>query len=117
MMLLLAQTFSKWLIIIDFQMNKAYIAKDLCVNKTKPKMHCNGNCQMMKKMAEEEKENSSPINTNNHKITSEETVYFHKTIVPTIVPIEEERLKYNSIYNFSKLYAPVSSIFRPPAVA
>ena len=40
-----------------FEMNEAYIAKELCVNKDKPQLHCNGKCYLMKKLKQaEEKE-------------------------------------------------------------
>jgi hypothetical protein len=52
---MLAQTFSRFFIIMDYELNKDYIAKNLCVNRNKPMMHCNGKCHMMKKMQQEEK--------------------------------------------------------------
>ena len=52
---LLAQTFSKLFVIIDFRVNQSYIAKYLCENKNKPQMHCNGQCVFMKKLKQEEK--------------------------------------------------------------
>jgi hypothetical protein len=30
--------------------NKAYVAKELCVNKTRPQMHCNGKCHLAKQL-------------------------------------------------------------------
>lgn len=50
----LAQTFSKGFIIADYYANTAAYARN-CINKTRPKMNCNGKCQMMKKIQEEEK--------------------------------------------------------------
>jgi len=52
----LMQTFSKAMIVAEYQLNREYIAKNLCVNKSRPKMHCNGRCHMMKKMKQEEKQ-------------------------------------------------------------
>lgn len=52
---MLAQTFSRFFIIMDYELNKDYITKNLCVNRNKPMMHCNGKCHMMKKMQQEEK--------------------------------------------------------------
>ena len=49
-----AQTFSAPFIRLDYYFNQADYAKN-CVNKARPKMHCNGNCQVMKKIQEEEK--------------------------------------------------------------
>ncbi len=50
----ISQTFNQGLYYFDYLVQKSEYAKH-CVNKARPKMHCNGKCQMMKKMAEEEK--------------------------------------------------------------
>ena len=50
----LAQTFSRSFVIANYYTNTSKYAKN-CINKTKPKMHCNGKCQMMKKLQEQEK--------------------------------------------------------------
>ena len=49
-----AQTFSKTFVIADYYTNTAKYAVN-CENKSRPKMHCNGKCQMMKKLHQEEK--------------------------------------------------------------
>ena len=49
-----AQTFGNGIVLLNYYTNTAAFAKN-CINKTRPKMHCNGKCQMMKKMQEEEK--------------------------------------------------------------
>lgn len=49
-----AQTFSGAFIQLGYAVNPDAFAK-YCVNKAKPKLHCNGKCQMMKKIREEEK--------------------------------------------------------------
>lgn len=36
--------------IMEYAMNKEYIAKNLCVNRNKPKSHCNGKCHLMKQL-------------------------------------------------------------------
>lgn len=48
------QTFGQVLIVAGYYMNTASFSKN-CVNKDKPLLHCNGKCQMMKKMVQEEK--------------------------------------------------------------
>jgi hypothetical protein len=60
-LLLMSQTFSKWLVVINFNLNREYIAKNLCENRYRPVLKCNGNCVLMKKMKEEEsKEQNTP---------------------------------------------------------
>jgi len=55
------QTFSTYFIKVDFYLNQSYIAKNLCVNREKPMMHCNGKCYLSKKITEQEKKDNSPI--------------------------------------------------------
>jgi len=43
-----AQTFSSPFILLDYYVNTAAYARK-CVNKAKPKLQCNGKCQVMKK--------------------------------------------------------------------
>jgi hypothetical protein len=55
-----AQTFQKAFIVLEYYTNTASFARN-CENKALPKMHCNGRCQMMKKLkAEEKKEQQTP---------------------------------------------------------
>ena len=35
---------------MGFELNKQFIATELCVNKDKPEMNCNGKCYLMKKL-------------------------------------------------------------------
>ena len=53
------QSVGKLLVLAWYQVNKTYIAQKLCENRNKPKMHCNGKCQLRKKMQLLEQESSS----------------------------------------------------------
>ncbi|HET7896821.1 MAG TPA: hypothetical protein VFL47_04110, partial [Flavisolibacter sp.] len=48
------QAFHQNVLVLDYALNTAAFAKN-CENKARPKMHCNGKCQLMKKLKEEEK--------------------------------------------------------------
>lgn len=50
-----AQTFDRAFIVLDYYTHVSEYAKN-CENKDKPEMHCNGKCQMMKKLKEEDKQ-------------------------------------------------------------
>ncbi len=54
-MIWLCQLSGRYVTILGFYMNQAYIAKNLCVNRSKPELHCNGKCHLAKKMSEEDK--------------------------------------------------------------
>jgi len=47
---MLLQTFGKVLVLVDYQANKEYIMKVLCINRDKPQLHCEGKCQLTKKL-------------------------------------------------------------------
>ncbi|HEX9513564.1 MAG TPA: hypothetical protein VF939_23900 [Puia sp.] len=51
----LGQTFSKNLIFLNYQLNKDYIAANLCENRDKPQMKCEGRCYLCKRLKNEEK--------------------------------------------------------------
>jgi hypothetical protein len=51
------QILNRTVIYIGYYANMAAYAKS-CENKARPVMHCNGKCQMMKKLQQEEKKDS-----------------------------------------------------------
>ena len=52
----LGQTFSQGVYYLGYMVDKREYEKN-CVNKARPMLHCNGKCQLMKKMMEAEKKN------------------------------------------------------------
>ena len=44
------QTFSKVIIIVNYEVNKDFIVKVLYINKEKPQVHCNGKYYLKKKI-------------------------------------------------------------------
>ncbi len=108
----MAQTFSGGFVMINYYTNPAAFAKN-CINKAKPKTHCNGKCQMMKKMQEEEKkeqENTEhtfkvePAVVCTGSIFCSSTIPLINIIKPTLYDIDY------SIKSFP------SDVFHPPQV-
>lgn len=62
MIAILLQTFSSWVIVSGYQMNKSFIAAYLCENKNKPQLHCNGQCYLMKNLKKEAQEQEQKAN-------------------------------------------------------
>ena len=117
MMLMLTQTFSKWLVVLEYSLNRDFIAQKLCVNRVKPKLHCNGKCQMTKKLAEEEKQNSSNTGNNTSKIKIQEVVYSDETQQVTVPLVSLSSFSYNEEPPVFMHDAPAFSIFHPPVPA
>lgn len=44
------------LLYLDFELRKDYIVANFCVNRDKPKLHCNGKCYLAKRMAQANKQ-------------------------------------------------------------
>ncbi|MFN5333879.1 MAG: hypothetical protein ACK5BV_01670, partial [Bacteroidota bacterium] len=53
LLVLIAQTFKFNFVVADYYVNTANYIKN-CINKTKPQSTCQGKCQMMKKMREDQ---------------------------------------------------------------
>ena len=101
--------------VIDYVINYDYISKVLCVNKTKPKLQCNGKCQLMKELAKTS-ENETPISSNKKIASHELEVLFFEEIKSfkiTSVYFDTNQLLIN---NYSDLYYYLNSasVFRPP---
>ena len=60
LVLMAAQTFSKWCLITEFQVNRDFIAKNLCVNRLNAISCCKGTCFLNKSLAEDEKQQQAP---------------------------------------------------------
>jgi hypothetical protein len=56
------QTFSKWCLIIEYQVNRDFIAKNLCINRVNRERVscCEGKCYLNKKMAGDESSQQAP---------------------------------------------------------
>jgi hypothetical protein len=56
---LVSTNFSSLFVYAGFELNRDFIAKNLCINRDKPWLHCNGKCYFMRKIKQaQEKEKS-----------------------------------------------------------
>lgn len=76
------QTFSKWCLIVEYQVNKEFIAKNLCVNRAKPSSCCQGKCYLKKKLANDESQQQAPGRSGQRDETPLQ-VLLQRDIVPT----------------------------------
>lgn len=101
----------------EYLLNYDYIVKELCVNKDKPVMHCNGKCHLMKELAKNAAEDT-PSSEKKTYVTQHEifavlevpfTFSFNPVVFYNISPATEYKNLYSHTYN------PV--FFRPPSIA
>ena len=107
------QMFSKAFIVFDYFANTKSFAKN-CINKAKPKMRCNGKCQMMKKLQQEEKkESQAPERKGGSKMEELSTRSFFAILPSTFA--EQIASIYPTILEESPIKMPRAS-FRPPSI-
>lgn len=54
--------------VIDYLVNKDYIAKNLCINKDKPKSCCKGKCHMVKQLQKTNKNTEKDSRNTNSRV-------------------------------------------------
>ncbi|MFD2597638.1 hypothetical protein ACFSQ3_01635 [Sphingobacterium corticis] len=113
-MLLIAltlQSFYRVVMTLDYQIHLPdYLAK--CINRDKPELHCNGQCILMQKIRDKERQESeSKLATYEFSL-----VYIHQESLSleTIKPIEEVAPISGAGYFVRKPSNHLSDIFRPP---
>lgn len=112
-LLLMAQTFSKWFVEISFNLNRDYIAKNLCENRYRPVLKCNGNCVLMKKMKQEEKkeQDAPPVKLEIASIVLSSRSFFATAEPPVFI----SSTGYTIAGNSGKPVDRADAIFHPPA--
>jgi len=101
---------------VDYMVNYDYISKELCVNKAKPELKCNGKCHLMKELAKAS-EDEKPINSDKKNTSKQE--------IELLFCNQLSELNFNQIYfhsktsigdNYSNFYFHTvsCSVFHPP---
>jgi len=102
--------------VVEYIVFYDYIKNELCVNKDKPEMKCNGKCHLMKEMS---KASDTPENGQDKKHFSVELhEVFLNDLQETFVvfpPMQIGVEKINSTYNNLYTYRKIASVFHPPA--
>ena len=106
------QTFNQAVIVFNYYTNTAAFAKN-CENKAKPMMHCNGRCQMMKKLKQEE--NKDKQNPERRSDSKDEVLYFSKSQIIFQYNFASILMKYPS-FNNSIIKDISFDFFQPPQV-
>jgi len=110
---ILFQTFNKELVIANYYLNKDYIAKNLCENRDKPQMHCNGKCHLCKQLNKTENNNQKSGIVKDVTVEYFATPYFSFTIPAYNITDEQQQYLF-APQTYSFQFAP--SILRPPIV-
>ena len=104
--------------VLEYIVNYDYIVSELCENKSKPELHCNGKCHLEKELA---KASASDATNSSEKKTS-----FQQTEI--VFCQELEFMDFRQIYfpnttlisnNYSNFYFHLNNgyVFHPPIIS
>ncbi len=112
---LISSNFSRFFSYAGFELNRKYIAENLCVNKNRPWLHCNGKCYFMKKIRHAEE--------NEKKQQREDQKSRYQEALPVTQPVSTIAFEeYSTKITYPRTIAPEPvqrsySILHPPKVA
>ncbi len=96
---------------VEYVINYDYISKVLCINKDKPEMRCNGKCQLVKKLKQQEENDFKSL-----EILIEEYPIGFISILSLQIPQHSFSLylkdHFNHIENY--FYLRIQKVFHPP---
>ncbi len=105
--------------VIDYVVNYHYISTVLCENKDKPKLKCNGKCQLMKGLAKASND-EKPINSDKKSNLKQEieVLFFQniKSLLPRQIYFHNTISNGDNYTNFY-FHSVSCSVFRPPISA
>ena len=111
--LVLLQTFSREVLVVDFTLNRAIITARFCVNKARPQLHCDGKCYFAKKLKQQEERESKAPNALKEKLEMLPTAF-----VGLVPPAPVRRKTPPTGYGlYRSAYVPtnaVQGVFHPP---
>lgn len=98
---------------VEYIINYDYISKVLCINKDKPALRCNGKCQLMKKLEQQQEDdfNALRIHMEEYPIGFVRVLNFSEKSTNKKI----KRKKYFS-YNQQYYFSFHAEIFHPPTV-
>ena len=102
--------------VFDYVINYDFISKELCVNKAKPELKCNGKCHLMKELAKAS-EDEKPISSDKKENSKHEIeVLFYQELQPITLSQIYFHTNSSPTSNYSNLYFHLNScsVFHPP---
>jgi len=106
----ITQTFNRALLVMDYYSNRAAYTKN-CINKSTPKMHCIGHCQLMKKLSHEEnKDQQNP----ERKIENKNDLFYNENSNFIPITLFGSQINSNSIFQHISLKDRSFGFFHPP---
>lgn len=103
--------------LVDYFINYGYIVAELCVNRDKPELECNGKCYLTEQLAEASEE-ELPFAENQKEAVSGFQILFLQEAKAFVFPISaEENKALNWFYKDQYSYRITAALLRPPILS
>ncbi|HVI43958.1 MAG TPA: hypothetical protein VM802_03795 [Chitinophaga sp.] len=114
MLIWLCQLSGRYFVMLDFYINQDYIARNLCVNRDKPQMHCNGKCHLRSRLNEEDRKNQeNPERKTDNRSEIFYAAWLERTLPkPACIAVSKD---YPLTYTIGNPIDQPSTVFHPPA--
>jgi hypothetical protein len=108
----LAANCTQLFVYAGFEINQKYIAAELCINRNRPELHCNGKCYLMRKLKQAEQKEKA------HESENQRPVLQPGMIVEKLALAAPSFVIAKSLTAELKFHLPErsDSIFQPPKV-
>ena len=106
------QTFSKWFLILQYEIQKDYIANNLCVDRAKPSSCCKGKCFLQKKLSADEDQQQSLGKSS--RLKDSQVDFFLHGIAKIDFRLPVLILRHNFFYQNGKSQEFTPALFQPP---
>lgn len=101
--------------ILDFVINYDAI-QELCINKDKPEMKCNGSCHLKKELAKTAQEDNPFTNKKTVHFLSE-ILFFNYCQWELQIPFTADyKTAINSVFQNNYSYLPIFNLAKPPLI-
>ncbi|WP_250253705.1 hypothetical protein [Chryseobacterium sp. Marseille-Q3244] len=101
--------------LVEYAVNYNYIVNTLCVNKSKPEVHCNGKCYLSKELAKTTADTeSTPFNKAKNSGQKILDMYTLPEIVEVAITGKIIVSNFNFLYETDYSFLFLKHIFKPP---
>lgn len=109
-----ATNFSLVFVYVGFKLNQQYVAANLCINRFKPSLHCNGKCYFMQKIKQAEDNDKKQAAKNSSTklevsfIEQPFSILFSEPVMVNLLSVGFP------VFNYQYTSRYLTSIFKPP---
>jgi len=98
----------------EYAVNYDYIVETLCINKSRPELHCNGKCYLTREIAKTNEADSLPLSKSKNSGQKLLDIYLLPEIADVITPVNVRSSGAGFSYTTDYSFLFMNPVFRPP---